>query len=94
MSIMNDPHAHLHSEGHCPKCRQPLGISGRCDLCAVQEFDLEAAAKRAPKCKQCGAVMVHFRISGYRCSVNRNHTGIVWPEIDQPHKEEPENAGN
>jgi hypothetical protein len=31
-----------------------------------------------PKCKQCGASMIHSRLDGYYCPRRRDHTGIDW----------------
>lgn len=103
------------SEGVCPKCGTPLGISGTCYTCAIQQEEAERALRpkcpscgealgnsgiclncnckrleqelndlRArrnyPTCAECGASMIHGRLTGYVCVANARHDGIVWPQ--------------
>ena len=56
------------SEGNCPKCRQPLGISGSCGYCALADIPAVRGT-----CGECGSPLRHSRLNGYQCWFNPAH---------------------
>lgn len=79
-------HEFGNAEGYCPKCHAPLGITGICDICALEELtihsenepfkdEIEAIMKDVFTCPICGRPKTHHRLYGYRCE-NPEHQAM------------------
>ena len=75
------------SEGKCHKCNQPIGISGTCWACSLEEMPMVTKMLNGPKCAECGGGMYHSRLHGYACMRSPDHKGMVWPSLENSQKE-------